>query len=134
MFADRLMLTRCLDISPNNIHLGANDAAIAKAERAELENPSPRKVLTDRTVYLSYRMPITNDLLVTSDFGAAVLGQPGQKHTGDVMPGVYRAPEIILGLEWDSKVDIWSVGVMVREDISLSHPASLTWGIDLGPL
>ncbi|EEU37263.1 uncharacterized protein NECHADRAFT_92250 [Fusarium vanettenii 77-13-4] len=78
-----------------------------------LDNPSPRKVLTDRTIYLSYRMPITSDPLVISDFGAAVLGQPGQKHTGDVMPGVYRAPEIILGLEWDSKIDIWSVGVMI---------------------
>ena len=44
------------------------------------------------------------------DYGTAVIGE---KHTGDVMPGVYRAPEIILGMEWDSKIDIWSVGVMV---------------------
>lgn len=65
-------------------------------------------------------MPITSDPLQISDFGAAVLGRPGQKHTGDVMPGVYRAPEIIMGMEWDSKIDIWSVGVMVRRSISLS--------------
>ncbi|KAJ4328613.1 hypothetical protein N0V84_000972 [Fusarium piperis] len=78
-----------------------------------MDNPSPRKVLEDRTIYLSYRMPITSDPLQISDFGAAVLGQPGQKHAGDVMPGVYRAPEIILGMEWDSKIDIWSVGVMI---------------------
>ncbi|KAG8157485.1 hypothetical protein KVR01_012527 [Diaporthe batatas] len=45
--------------------------------------------------------------------GVIHTGEPGQKHTGDVMPGVYRAPEIILGMEWDSKIDIWSVGVMV---------------------
>ncbi|KAJ4203446.1 hypothetical protein NW759_015122 [Fusarium solani] len=91
------------------IHL----AGVVHTERTELENPSPRKVLTDRTIYLSYRMPITSDPLVISDFGAAVLGQAGQKHIGDVMPGVYRAPEIILGLEWDSKIDIWLVGVMI---------------------
>lgn len=30
------------------------------------------------------------------------------------MPGIYRAPEVILGMEWDFKVDIWSAGVMVR--------------------
>lgn len=102
-----------LDISPNNIHIGANEAAVSKVERAELENPSPRKILTDRTIHLSYRMPITSDPLVISDFGASVLGKAGQKHSGDVMPGVYRAPEIILGMEWDSKIDIWSVGVMV---------------------
>ncbi|KAM6524265.1 hypothetical protein FSOLCH5_004867 [Fusarium solani] len=87
------------DISPNNIHLGANKTAISKVERAELDNPSPRKVPTDRTIYLSYRMPITSDPLVISDFGASVLGQAGQKHAGDVMPGVYRTPKIILGLE-----------------------------------
>ncbi|RTE81737.1 hypothetical protein BHE90_003733 [Fusarium euwallaceae] len=106
-------LTNDVDISSNNIHLGANKAAIVKVELAELENPSPRKILVDRTIYLSYTMPITSDPLVISDFGAAVLGQPGQKHTGDVMPAVYRAPEIILGMEWDSKIDIWSVGVMI---------------------
>ncbi|KAI8722690.1 Protein kinase domain-containing protein [Fusarium sp. LHS14.1] len=90
-----------------------HQAGVMHTERAELDNPSPRKVLADRTIYLSYRIPITSDPLVISDFGAAVLGQPGQKHTGDVMPGVYRAPEIILGLEWDSKIDIWSVGVTI---------------------
>lgn len=55
-------------------------------------------------------MPITFDPLMICDYGAAVIGE---KHTGDVMPGVYRAPEIILGMEWDSKIDLWSVGVMV---------------------
>lgn len=30
------------------------------------------------------------------------------------MLGVYRAPEVVLGMEWDSKIDIWSVGVMVH--------------------
>ena len=55
-------------------------------------------------------MPITNGLPVICDFGAARMGD---KHTGDVMPGVYRAPEIIMGMGWDCKIDIWSVGVMV---------------------
>lgn len=55
-------------------------------------------------------MPITYGPLVICDFGAARIGD---KHAGDVMPGLYRAPEIILGMEWDSKIDIWSVGVMV---------------------
>jgi serine/threonine protein kinase len=29
------------------------------------------------------------------------------------MPLPYRAPEVILDMEWDSKIDIWSLGVMV---------------------
>ena len=87
---------------------------MSKVEKAELANPSPRKLLADRTIYLSYAMPTSYNPPVITDFGAARLGDPGQKYTGDVMPGVFRAPEIIAGMEWDSKVDIWSVGVMVR--------------------
>lgn len=30
------------------------------------------------------------------------------------MPDLYRAPEVILNMEWDYKVDIWSVGMVVR--------------------
>ena len=59
-------------------------------------------------------MPTTYNPPVITDFGAARLGDPGQKYSGEVMPGVFRAPEIIAGIEWDSKIDIWSVGVMVR--------------------
>lgn len=29
------------------------------------------------------------------------------------MPDAYRAPEAILWMEWDDKVDIWSVAVLV---------------------
>jgi hypothetical protein len=37
-------------------------------------------------------------------------------HSGDVMPGIYRAPEVILDMEWDSKIDMWCVGLMVCAD------------------
>lgn len=102
-----------LDLSPNNILVGADDTALSKVEHAEFAMPSPRKVLTDRTIHLSYAMPTTYDPPFITDFGAARLGLPGQKYSGDVMPGVFRAPEIIAGMEWDSQIDIWSVGVMV---------------------
>ena len=107
---------RKLDLSPNNILVGTDDTALSKVEQAEITKPSPRKILGDRTIHLSYAMPTTYDPLSITDFGAARLGLPGQKYTGDVMPGVFRAPEIIAGMEWDSKIDIWSVGVMVRID------------------
>lgn len=106
------------DISPNNILLGVQDpGVIAKAEQTEIESPSPREVLKDRIIHSSYDMPITSGAPVLCDFGAAYLGGPGQKHSGDVMPNVYRAPEILLGMPWDSKIDIWSLGVMVCEMI-----------------
>ncbi|KAF1739729.1 Serine/threonine-protein kinase SRPK [Beauveria bassiana] len=96
------------------VHTGVNDPnAIAKVEQGELKSSCPRKVLADRTIYRSWTMPITSGAPVLCDFGAARLGEPGQKHSGDVMPGVYRAPEIILDMEWDSQIDIWSIGLMV---------------------
>ncbi|KAI4749956.1 protein kinase [Aureobasidium sp. EXF-12344] len=102
------------DISPNNILLGVEDISLfSKIEQLERDHPSPRKLLSDRSIYLSHGMPITHGAPMISDFGAARLGVPGQKHSGDVMPGVYRAPEIILGMEWDSRIDIWSVAVMI---------------------
>ncbi|KAI6830817.1 protein kinase [Hortaea werneckii] len=101
-----------LDISPNNVLVAADNTAISKVEEAELAEPSPRKVLADRTIHLSYTMP--NYIQTT-----------GQKHSGDVMPGVFRAPEVIAGMEWDSQIDIWSVGVMIwnlLEDGNLFQP------------
>lgn len=29
------------------------------------------------------------------------------------MPDIYRAPEVILNMSWDYKVDIWNVGMVV---------------------
>lgn len=108
-----------LDISPNNVLVGADNTAISKVEEAELAEPSPRKVLADRTIHLSYTMPTTFKSPVITDFGHARLGDPGQKHSGDMMPGVFRAPEVIAGLEWDSQIDMWSVGVMVSLTLAL---------------
>ncbi|KAG5295305.1 protein kinase [Histoplasma ohiense] len=56
-------------------------------------------------------MPITDGTPVLCDFGGARIGE--RKHLGDVMPDFYRAPEVILGMEWDCKIGIWPIGVMV---------------------
>lgn len=64
-------------------------------------------------------MPTTFKSPVITDFGHARLGDPGQKYLGDVMPGVFRAPEVIAGMDWDSQIDIWSVGVMVSFTMAL---------------
>ncbi|EEU47563.1 uncharacterized protein NECHADRAFT_92119 [Fusarium vanettenii 77-13-4] len=106
------------DLSPNNILVSFNpgeERAFSQIEDLELTTPTPRKVLPDRCIYLSYKLGITHGPAVITDFGAARLGNPekDEKHTGDVMPGPYRAPEVIMGAEWDSKIDMWSLGVMV---------------------
>lgn len=87
-------------------------------EAIELATPAPRKVLSERSIYLSYEIGKTHGPAVITDYGAARLSDPDkdEKHSGDVMPGPYRSPEIILGGEWDSKIDMWSLGVMVSHD------------------
>ncbi|KAF8870387.1 protein kinase [Gymnopilus junonius] len=99
------------DISPNNILMGVEDSdmsVFSVVEQTELEQPAPRKTLRDHTIYLSRPTPLTKGPPVLCDLGCSRIGK---KHTGDVMPDFYRAPEVILGMEWDSKVDIWSMGI-----------------------
>lgn len=103
-------------MSPNNILLCVRDPSDwAKVEHTEKEHPVPRKTLSDRTIYLSQQVPLLDGVAVLTDFGSARMGQ--EKHRGDVMPEVYRAPEVILDMEWDCKIDIWSVGVMVCDSL-----------------
>jgi serine/threonine protein kinase len=104
----------CVDISSNNILQGVEDISIfAQIEEDEIKRPIARKALPDRTLYYSRPMPVNTGLPVLCDLGEARVGN--QKHRGDIMPGIYRAPEVISGMDWDSKVDIWSIGVMVRD-------------------
>ena len=49
------------------------------------------------------------------DFGSAVVHRPGQKHYGLIQTRHYRAPEVVLNMEWDSKVDVWSIGCILVE-------------------
>ncbi|KAL3450420.1 kinase-like domain-containing protein [Aspergillus insuetus] len=100
------------DISTNNIRQGIQDPSILRQiEEDEVVWPIARKVLSDRTIYFS--RPISNSTKppVLSNFGQARIGEEAQR--GDIMPGIYRAPEVILGMEWDCKVDVWSVGTMI---------------------
>lgn len=92
----------------------ADDLVFAKFEEDELQNPSPRKELDGRAIYLSRDLemiPGKLDAPVLCDFGSAMLG--GIEHTEDVQPDIYRAPEVILGVPWSYSIDIWNVGCMV---------------------
>ncbi|TVY45573.1 Serine/threonine-protein kinase [Lachnellula subtilissima] len=37
------------------------------------------------------------------------------------MPDLYRAPEIVLGVHWNEKIDIWSVGLMIWDLFEGKH-------------
>ena len=91
-----------------------DDAILKGFEHDEMEQPSLRKVDGERTVYATHEFEIPENPThaVLCDFGDARFGD--NTYLGDVMPDLFRAPEIILGIPWNEKVDIWSVGLMVR--------------------
>ena len=104
------------DLYPNNVMFAIADKSLpSRIAQMEKERPSPRKVLPDRVIYNSYRFPDAQCVPppIIADFGEARMGEPGQKFRGRIMPDFYRAPEVILRMEWDFKVDMWSVGLMV---------------------
>lgn len=96
---------------------GIEDFSIlADFEQEEKSDPSPCKVNADRVIYSSRRLKRTTQYgrPVLCDFGQARLG--AQEYYGDIQPYIYRAPEVLLRMPWDHKVDIWNVGVLVRFD------------------
>ena len=86
-----------------------------KYEQEEQNSPCARKSDGERVIYVSRRLvpPIYDyGLPVLCDFGEARFGD--YDNMADIQPYQYRAPEVIFDIPWDGKVDIWSVGVMVR--------------------
>lgn len=100
------------DLQLKNLLLPAPDAKTLKRfEEAEARAPSARKVLEDRTIYTSLGFLPSKGLPLLSDFGEARYGD--EEHDEDIMPNVYRAPEVILRMNWGYKVDIWNVALLV---------------------
>ncbi|KAL3472249.1 kinase-like domain-containing protein [Aspergillus californicus] len=109
--------TEChTDIKADNIMLSfEDDSSFVLFEQQELQNPSPRKEIDGRSIYLTRDMELHSGKvgpLVLGDFGSAVLGD-GKELRGDVQPNLYRAPEVILGAPWSYSIDKWNVGCMI---------------------
>ena len=108
--------TLVTDIQAKNIIIGTNDGSVFEEwDREEQTEPSARKIDGDEIIYQSrpfYRKANLRRfaLPILSDLGEARIGD---LHRGMIQPDIYRAPEVILGMEWTSKVDIWNVGVLV---------------------
>lgn len=120
----RSLVDLVTDLQENNVMLSVEDESIlVDFEDAERSSPSPRKVVGDRVTYLSRDLGIAkvHGRPILSDFGEARVISNLGKHWEDVQPLVYRAPEVVLRMPWDEKIDIWNLGVLVWVD----HLASL---------
>ncbi|GLA57827.1 hypothetical protein AtubIFM54640_005622 [Aspergillus tubingensis] len=99
------------DLQSKNLLLPGDPKNFSGLEDAEIEAPSPRKILgPERTIYTSHIVIPGNGLPLLSDFGEARFSD--EEHDEDIMPNIYRAPEVVLKMNWDSKVDVWSIALM----------------------
>ena len=74
--------------------------------------PTARKILDDgRTIHTSQIIVPGNGLPLLSDLGECRFTD--RDNSGAIMPNQYRAPEVILNMNWDLKVDIWNVAMLV---------------------
>ena len=90
-----------------------DNSVIEKFVQAELEKPSPRKVVNGNTIYLSrlFEPPKKFGKALLCDFGSAVQGEEQRHH--NAQPEIFRSPEVMLMADWSYPIDIWNVGAMV---------------------
>lgn len=111
------MRSHCIDIKLDNIQSTLPDeetSILAKFADAERNQPGFRKRINDQlTIYTSRALDPGNDFLypILGDFGSAVFNKTHYEGLIQAIP--YRAPEVILRMEWTSSVDVWNLGVMV---------------------
>ncbi|KAG7141241.1 Serine/threonine-protein kinase AFC3 like [Verticillium longisporum] len=99
--------------------LGIEDDSVFTAfEEEELSDPSPRKTVDGRSIYVSreLQLPKAWGAPVLCDFGSAVIGEI--EHLEDVQPDIYRAPEVIVEAPWSYSIDIWNTGCVYTLDES----------------
>jgi serine/threonine protein kinase len=120
---DVILLTlTLLDIQEKNIMLGVEDNSIlVDFEEGEKSHPSPRKIVGERMIYSSRKLGRTKNhgRPILCDFGQARYGS--STYSGDIQPYIYRAPEVVLRMPWDEKVDIWNLGVLTWDLFEQGH-------------
>lgn len=102
------------DLHSDNLLIAITDESIfSRVEEDEAQAPSARKQADNGTyIYISRYMMGGAGALTIGDLGQARLGVSGLK--GSAMPTPYRAPEVILNMEWGAAVDMWSVALVVK--------------------
>ncbi|KAF2807179.1 kinase-like protein [Mytilinidion resinicola] len=112
------------DLQAKNIMIACPDPTVFEEwERAEQQEPSPRKVDGDRVIYKSREFVLRKYLrgigrCMIADLGMARIGK---QHDGFIQPEIYRAPEVMFCMPWGSAADIWNVGVMIWDLFEEGH-------------
>ncbi|KAL9117857.1 MAG: hypothetical protein Q9187_005600 [Circinaria calcarea] len=98
-----------------------DDSILKEFEQNEWAEPSPRKIDGDHVIYASRPLSLPEEPgnPILCDYGDARFGK--SSYSIEVMPDLYRAPEIVLGIPWNEKIDIWAVGLMIWDLFEGKH-------------
>jgi serine/threonine protein kinase len=113
-------IDRVPDINEENILLGFVDSSIVEQlDTKEIAVSSLYKSVNEYNLYKSanFGIPTRFGRPILCDFSLARNGQV--EHCHDIQPDPYRAPEVILEMPWGYAVDIWNVGVTVRDFLNV---------------
>ncbi|KAG8632122.1 hypothetical protein KVT40_001262 [Elsinoe batatas] len=102
------------DLQPANVLVGIENPAIIDELLQKVSSIYAGRSSDEHPVYPSYsfgapRGPPSHPKI--ADFGQAVSATTTHSHP--IQPDRLRAPEVTLGLEWSTAVDIWSLAVMM---------------------
>jgi serine/threonine-protein kinase SRPK3 len=114
------------DIKEENILLGLVDSSIVEQlDTKEIAASSLYKSVNGYNLYKSvnFGIPTKFGRPIQCDFSLARNGQV--EHCHDIQPDPYRAPEVILEMPWGYAVDIWNIGVMVRDFLHIADSTKL---------
>ena len=109
------------DLKPENILLAGEDVEKEVIGAGESKQPEPDSMSTTGSVVSLASMSSTGSKKGTSvpqtikliDFGSACF-EGNSAHTY-IQSRFYRSPEVLMGLPYDSAIDIWSLGCVAAE-------------------
>ncbi|TFK36023.1 kinase-like domain-containing protein, partial [Crucibulum laeve] len=115
------------DIKPSNLLLAFDSSITEELINTLLENrpvqtyPMPTVDGVKMEAFVSQPLPLpgfddvdpVNWVIKVADFGSAQFID--RRTTDRVQPVQLRAPEVVLGLDWNEKIDIWSLGCLTFE-------------------
>lgn len=95
-----------------------DEAVLRDYVHEQEKNPAVPTERQGRPIYESRRDfgPLRKGVgyLKLTDLGLAVRGDVPTKHSHDIQPLEYTAPEVVLKAGWTYSADIWNLGLVVR--------------------
>ncbi|CAG8359102.1 unnamed protein product [Penicillium salamii] len=101
------------DIKSDNImQVLDGDRIFDSYVEAELQEPTPRKIVGDRVIY-GHRLlgQLIRSQYVLCDLGSTVKGDEERNHLAQ--PLIFQSPEVMLEVNWSYPTDIWNLGVVI---------------------